>query len=123
MSRALTAAGYVISESSNELQLEAGLRVQPFLGARNALLVLSSRLATSCARSIATASRERVRAGLPQARVILTCEMGTLATLHQPELAPCLWMGVLEKPFDLHELRSIALGCRHSSAVVKPGLV
>jgi DNA-binding response OmpR family regulator len=121
MSRTLTAAGYVVAESSNELQLEAGLRVEPFLRARYALLVLAAQLATHSARHISTASRERVRAGLPHARVILTCEMGALAALRQPELALCLWMGVLEKPFDLHELRSIALECRHSSTTAKPG--
>jgi hypothetical protein len=119
MTRTLNQAGYLVSESPNELQVEAGLRVQPFLGTRNALLVLSAALATRCAPSISLASRERVRAGLPHPRVILTCEMGTLATLRQPELALCLWAGVLEKPFDLHELRSIALECRHSTAASK----
>jgi len=123
MAGTLTQAGYVVTESSNELQLEAELKVQPFLGARNSLLVLSSALATRCARPISLASRERVRAGLPHARVILTCELGTLATLQQPELALCLWSGVLEKPFDMHELQSIALHCRHSSPITKAGMV
>lgn len=109
MGRTLAESGYVLSESSNELQLEASLRVQPFLGARIALLVLSSSLATRCARSIATAARERIRCGLRPARLILTCEFGTLAALHPPELGACVSVGVLEKPFDLHELRGLAL--------------
>jgi CheY-like chemotaxis protein len=117
MSRMLTATGYVVAESSNELQLEAGLRVQPFLGARNALLVLALHLATRSARHISTASRERVRAGLPHAHVILTCEMGTLATLRLPDLAACVSVGVLEKPFDLHELRALSLKCLHPPKV------
>jgi len=120
MARALNQAGYVVSESSNELQLEAGLKIQPFLSARNALLVLSAQLASRCARSISTASKERTRAGLPHARLIVTCEMGTLSTLHQPELALCSQAGVLEKPFDLHELRSIAMECRHRAQASKP---
>lgn len=117
MTRTLNQAGYLVSESSNELQLEAGLKVQPFLGAKNALLVLSAALASRCARPLSLATRERVRSGLRPARLILTCEFGAFLELKRPELAACISVGVLEKPFELHDLRALALESLHSSKV------
>jgi hypothetical protein len=49
--------------------------------------------------------------------LILTCEFGALAVQARPELAPCVSVGVLEKPFDLHELRALALECLHWSSL------
>lgn len=115
MHRTLSAAGYEVFESSNVLQLEVGLRVSAVFGAKNLIFVLGARLATQCALSIAASARERARVRLPQAQVILTYEFGTLAAMPHAELAPCVLRGILEKPFDLHDLQAMALECRHLS--------
>jgi hypothetical protein len=115
MHRTLGAAGYEVFESSNVLQLEVGLRVSAVFGAKNVIYVLGARLATQCALSIAAAARERARVTLPHAQVILTYEFGTLAAMPHTELAPCVVRGILEKPFDLHDLQVMALECRHLS--------
>jgi hypothetical protein len=115
MHRTLAAAGYEVFESSNVLQLEVGLRVSAVFGAKNVVLVLGARLATQCALSIAAAARERAHVRLSPAQVILTYEFGTLAAMPHAELAPCVLRGILEKPFDLHDLQAMALECRHLS--------
>jgi hypothetical protein len=115
MRRTLDAAGYEVFESSNVLQLEVGLRISAVLGAKNVIFVLGARLAMQCALSIADAARERARLPLPDAQVILTYEFGTLAAMPHAELAPCVLRGILEKPFDLHDLQAMALECRRLS--------
>jgi hypothetical protein len=112
MRQTLADAGYQVVESTNVLQLEVGLRVQPVLGARNVLLVIGARLATQCAVALAAVMLERAHAGLPRAHLILTYEFGTLATLPAPAIAPCVPRGALEKPFDLYELQALAFECR-----------
>ena len=116
MHRTLGAAGYEVFESSNLLQVEVGLRVSAVFGAENVLFVIGARLATQCALSISASARERARVRLPQAQVILTYEFGTLAAMPHTELAPCVIRGILEKPFDLHDLHAIAVECRHLSS-------
>jgi hypothetical protein len=112
MHRALVAADYEVIDSSNALQLEVGLRTSAVHDAKIALFVLGARLAAQCSASISAAARERARLALPPVQIILTFEFGTLATLPVPDLAPCVTRCSLEKPFDLLELRAIALECR-----------
>jgi hypothetical protein len=110
MQRTLAAAGYEVFESSNMMQLEAGLRVRAVYRARNLLYVLASRLAADCVPAISAASHERARLILPEAQLILTCELGALTTSRN--IPHCLPRGVLEKPFDLYELQALAFECR-----------
>lgn len=55
MQRTLAAAGYEVFESSNIMQVEAGLRVRAVYRARNLPYVLAARLAADCAPAISAA--------------------------------------------------------------------
>jgi hypothetical protein len=110
MQRTLVAAGYEVFETSNVPQVEVGLRVRAVYRAKNLLYVLAARLAAACAPAISAAALERANLGLPEAQLILTFELGTVAP--PPVLARCVPRAVLEKPFDLHELQALAFECR-----------
>jgi hypothetical protein len=110
MRRTLSAAGYEVFESSNIMQLEAGLRVRAVYRARNLLYVLASEVAAECAAAISAASRERARLSLAEVQLILTCEFGRLTSVSN--IPHCSLRGVLEKTFDLYELQAMAFECR-----------
>ena len=111
MRRAIASAGYRVSECASALELEAALRSQEVFCSRGLLFLLTARFAQECAMTIRGVNRIRQSRGLPSTAVQLTCEFGELSLLSPPELGPCSYLSVLEKPFDLSGLLGIARRC------------
>ena len=108
MRRSLAAQHGEVLESGTLSHLELSLQRPSLRVPEAVLLVLGVRLAMGSAFSIRALARERSDRLLPPARVVLTYEFGTLATLAAPDVTPCRMAGILEKPFDLHTLQGIA---------------
>jgi hypothetical protein len=106
--RVLRDAGYQIIEALDAHELAVALWTRPWLDAPAPLAVMSVALATLCAGALTVAAGQRARAGATQIRVILTYEMGTLATVAKPSLGPCEPLAIFEKPFDLDKLKRAA---------------
>lgn len=112
MRRALEGADYAVVEGASALQLEAALRTRPVNTAPRALLVVSVSMLETCSGMVADFARWRATAGRPVPHVLLTCEFGTLGGSPLPDLGECRSEGILEKPFELASLQSIADRCR-----------
>lgn len=106
--RVLRDAGYQVIEALDAHELAVALWTRPWLEAPAPLAVLSVDLATLCAGALTVAAGQRARAGATQIRVILTYEMGTLATVAKPSLGPCEALAIFEKPVDLEQLKRAA---------------
>ena len=111
MRRVLLRSGYDVFEIANALQLEICLRAIPLLVAPSVFFVLGAKLAAHTAHRISDAASKRSRLGLPDIQVVLTHEPGGLASAPRLALSACRAAGVLEKPFDLRELRMMGLRC------------
>lgn len=107
---ALRHVGYEVSEAANELQLKLKLFSSTILIAEDALLVLDRDIARHCVSELGALFRVRARVPSPAARFILMCEPGQGGALQATGLDRRQLAGVLQKPFDLHELERLARG-------------
>lgn len=112
MRRALEGAGYGILEIASSAQLEAEMRNGYVTSAPGALLAVSASMFDASAAVVVAFARWRAAINRPVPHVLLTCEFGTLRDFSPPDLGECAFAGILEKPFDLTLLQSVACRCR-----------
>jgi hypothetical protein len=108
VSGALEAVGYEVFRAENARELASHVHEQGLLSANVVLLVLDAELAAQCAVPISAATTLRHQLGLPPVRLVLVYEWGELGLIERPDVSYCLPIAVLEKPFEVAELKDIA---------------
>jgi DNA-binding NtrC family response regulator len=108
LTRTLTGLGYGVLGVSDAAELARQVHAEDVLLCRALLLVLDAQLASQCAVPISVAATRRWQMHRASAKVILIYEWGTLGVVGMPELHHCEMLAVLETPFHLQELASVA---------------
>lgn len=118
MRGALQRAGYSVIEAGGAAQLEATLRSRHLTSTPRVLLVVCIAMCAGSSDVVVGFTRRRASLGHPAPHILLTCEFGTLGHSALPEVGLCISAGILEKPFELALLQSVAARCQMSSAGV-----
>lgn len=108
ISSSLRGVGYSVEEAATPQQLVARVCEPGLLTAQTALVVVSARWCQEFAESLSAAAAQRSQLLLPELKLVLVHEWGTLGLLSQPSLPHCALMAALEKPFELRDLEELA---------------
>ena len=108
LARTPNGLGYEVIGVGDAIELAQHVHREELLLRRELLLVLDAQLASRCAVPVSVAATRRWHQHLPSPKVILIYEWGTLGAREMPDLHHCETIAVLETPFHMQELATVA---------------